>query len=132
MTEPSTAPDSPAAAPSVETWWELPTTDLERSAAFYGAVFGWGTEPMGDGYLLLTQGETMLGGLFAVDSEIGTGIRLSFTVPDLEATLAAVVDAGGTVATERTEIAPEMGWWAEFRDPIGLLVGLSTQNPQGD
>lgn len=110
-------------------WWELPTTDLAASAAFYREVFGWESMPMGEGYLILTKGEAQLGGLFAVDGEIGTGIRLTLNVADLEATLARAAAAGGQITVNRTEIAPEMGWWGEFRDPVGLLFGLSTSNP---
>lgn len=110
-------------------WWELPTTDLAASAEFYRTVFGWEGAPMGEGYLILTRGEAQVGGLFAVDGDIGVGIRLTVEVDDLEATLATVTAAGGRVEVERTEIAPGMGWWADFSDPVGLRVGLSTSNP---
>lgn len=116
------------AEPSV--WWELPTTNLAESAAFYDAVFGWRTEPFGEGYLILYLGERMIGGLFEVaEGSIGDGARVTFDVVDLEATLARVQGEGGTVVTERAEIGGDMGWWATFRDPVGLLVGVSTSNP---
>lgn len=116
--------------PPVETWWELPSSDLDVSARFYRDVFGWDAESMGDDYRILKVDESMIGGLFAKDAgEIGAGIQLMIGVADLEATLARIEAAGGTVTQARTEIGNDFGWWAEFREPGGLTLGLSSMNP---
>lgn len=112
------------------TWWEIPVTDLDEAARFYPAVFGWTVAPFGDGFLLVHQGERMIGGLFASPEPAAEGVRIYVNVADLEAVLAAAVTAGGSVVRERTLISPEMGWWAELADPSGRRIGLcSGQGP---
>lgn len=112
------------------TWWEIPATDLEVSARFYEAVFGWTTSPFGEGYLAISRGAEMIGGLFAAEpGSFGDGAILTVDVTALEATLARIEGEGGTVVRGRTEIGGDMGWYAQFRDPSGLKLGLSTSNP---
>lgn len=111
-------------------WWEIPASDLDASATFYGAVFGWTFSSGGEGYLMVSRGEQLMGGLFAVEpGTIGDGAVLVIDVADLEATLTRIDVAGGTIVVPRTEIGGDMGWYAQFRDPSGLKVGLSTMNP---
>jgi len=44
-------------------------------------------------------------------------------VEDIDATLAKVGELGGGVAMAKAEI-PEMGWYAQFTDPDGNVIGL--------
>jgi len=50
-------------------------------------------------------------------------VSISIQVPDLEATLARVVECGGRRVTEPIEVAPDV-WVAEFGDPAGNTLGL--------
>ena len=133
-----TTDEKPAAATAqapmerydVVTWWELPTTDLAASAGFLEHVFGWTTQPMGEDYLILCHGEEMIGGLFVVaPGAVVDGIRVSVNVRDLEATLARAEGGGGTVTRTREAIGEGFGWWAEVRDPCGLLLGVASMHP---
>ena len=111
------------------TWWELPVRDLEKAQAFYGAVFGWTFQPFAEGYKGIVNGPEMIGGLFEAPDKVGAvGVRVYVNVTDLEATLAAAEKAGGTVTVPRTEIGGDMGWWGNFTDPEGRIIGLATNN----
>jgi uncharacterized protein len=111
------------------TWWEIPVQDLEQAKTFYTAVFGWSYAPFGEGYVGILAGEAMIGGLSTAESEaVGDGVRIYVQVDDLEAVLATVEASGGSVKTPRTEIGGDMGWWANFTDPDGRIIGLATNN----
>lgn len=114
-------------------WWEIPVPDLDDAKRFYGHVFGWTFQPFGENYFAAfgPDGE-MLGGIFqAPEDQLGNGVRITFSTDDLEAALERVTAAGGTVITPRSEIAPDMGWWAAFTDPAGRWLGFSTERPLG-
>ena len=107
------------------TWWEIPVTDLDEAARFYPAVFDWTVAPFGEGYLAVSAGDRMIGGLFvSPEQPAGGGVRIYVNVADIERVLSAATDAGGTVVTPRTFIAEGMGWWAEIADPSGRRLGL--------
>lgn len=111
-----------------------PGSDLDDAQRFYGQVFGWTFQPFGENYFAAfgPDGE-MLGGIFkAPDDQLGNGVRITFSTDDLEAALERVTAAGGTVITARSEIAPDMGWWAAFTDPAGRWLGFSTDLPRGE
>lgn len=116
------------------TWWEIPVQDLEKAKAFYTAVFDWSYTPFGEGYAGILAGETMIGGLSEAGAEtdraesIGEGIRIYVHVDDMEAAFAKVEAAGGAIKTPRTEIGGDMGWWGNFTDAQGRIIGLSTNN----
>ncbi len=110
-------------------WVEIGSTDLDASAAFYSAVFGWQVTPFADGYLVALSRGRQVGGFYRWAEPVPDGIRVYVTVVDLEGTLARVTAHGGTVLHERTEIGPDQGWWADFRDPAGTLLGVTTMAP---
>lgn len=112
-------------------WWDIQVTDLAEAQRFYGAVFGWTFQPMGDTYAVAAgPGGEPYGGLTTTGKGDvgGRGTRIYFTADDLEDVLGKVGASGGTVTTDRTEISPEMGWFAEFTDPSGVTIGLWTHN----
>lgn len=115
------------------TWWELPVPDAERAKAFYGAVFDWTFQSFGGHEMASTKDGRLVGALDGSTQEpIGRGVFVYVNVADLEITLARVATAGGEVVQERTEVGGDMGWWASFRDPDGLWLGLCTGNPAKD
>lgn len=112
-------------------WWEIQVTDLDAAQKFYGAVFGWSFQPFGEAYVAAAdESGNPGGGLYTSDSDPGPSSgrapRIYFDTDGLEALLQRVRDAGGKVTNERTLISPEMGWWADFEDPSGVRIGLST------
>lgn len=84
-------------------WTELVTTDLPAAAAFYATVFGWRVR--GDASTEAGGAVAILDGLgVAGFSPVPTGAGISpywsvtFQVTDCDATAAAVVELGGTMA----------------------------------
>jgi predicted enzyme related to lactoylglutathione lyase len=127
MTESAQAP-----ANNTVTWWEIPVQDLEKAKDFYTAVFGWSYQPFGEGYAGIFAGEAMIGGLSeAAGEDVVDGIRIYVQVEDIEHTLELVEKNGGSLKTPRTEVGGDMGWWANFTDAQGRLIGICTNNPAG-
>jgi uncharacterized protein len=112
-------------------WWEIQAPDPEQAKAFYGGVFGWTFKPWGDDFLTAYLGDTMVGGIRRAEGAVaGRGVHVCFSVEDtLEQTLGRVEKHGGEVAIGRTEIAPEMGWYATAKDPSGIAFDLWTGKP---
>lgn len=112
-------------------WWEIQVADLEVAQKFYSAVFGWSFQPFGPNYVSAADdsGEPG-GGVYTDDNDpgapTGRSPRIYFDTEELEAVLDRVRAAGGKVTNERTLISEDMGWWADFEDPSGIRIGLST------
>jgi len=111
-------------------WWDILVDDLDAAQAFYGAVFEWTFPIAGPDFVVVSDGTEPVGQLYTSGAGVsGRGIRMYFDTDDLEAILAKVTTAGGTVKTRRTLISPEMGWFGEFADPSGVTIGLHTRTP---
>ncbi len=105
---------------------ELAAANLEKTAAFYTEAFGWKAEPSPfiGGYLVAETGEGdgIDGAIMSREYQQQPAIAW-LQVDDLEAMLAAVGAAGGTVAGEVQDL-PGVGRLAYVRDPEGTLIGL--------
>ena len=107
----------------------LPVADIERAATFYGTVFGTPGQRISDGRHYFRCGGTILACYDPVADRDGeqSGWRfhpcqyLYFAVPDLEATLARVETARGTI-----DAGIETMPWGErlfyARDPFGSRI----------
>ncbi len=104
---------------------DIPVTDMDRATTFYGSLFGWqiAEVPGFEGYPMWQAPNKISGGGLAPRSDGFTQPRSYVEVDSIDATLAKVRDAGGTVVMERSEISPT-SWWAIFTDPDGNHVGL--------
>lgn len=51
-------------------------------------------------------------------------------VPDIDAMMAKILAAGGTVAFPKMAIGQNMGWVAGFKDTEGNILGLHQASPQ--
>ncbi|MEW5786835.1 MAG: VOC family protein [Pseudomonadota bacterium] len=118
-------------------WFEIPTTDLDRAIGFYETVLQASlrketmgpmhmalfpkadTDPVGGCLTWMEQGQQP-GGL-------GSVVYL-YAGDDLAGPLARVEPAGGTVLVPKTLISPEIGYFALFRDSEGNHVGLYSMN----
>ena len=112
--------------------FELPFDDAERANRFYADVFGWKSEQFGDQeyYLQQTGGDDEpygIGGALTERSSTvnGGGTLIVIEVDDLDAYVEKVASAGCEIITPRTEI-PGIGWFANFRDTEGNVVGMFT------
>ena len=107
---------------------ELPVTDLAAAQAFYGAAFGWEFVPYGPGYAGIRtpaeSGADEAGGLRLAESGDVTrgGPFVLLFSEDLDATLAAVRDAGGEVVEGPYEFPG--GRRFHFLDPSGNELGV--------
>ena len=111
--------------------FELPFDDAARANKFYADIFGWESSKF-DGpeeyYLQQTGGDDEpygIGGALieraAALNHGGTLIVLG--VDDLDAYIAKVSAAGSEIVTPRTAI-PGFGYFANFRDTEGNVVGM--------
>jgi len=113
-------------APGALSWNELGTTDLEAAGSFYGGLFGWTTEPFGDGpapYMTIKNGDAYNGGMRELDSD-GTPPHwlVYFGTDDVEATLANVEKLGGQKLSGPIDMQTAKIGIA--RDPQGAVFAL--------
>jgi hypothetical protein len=94
--------------------FELPAADTNRAKAFWSGVFAWEfSDPMGMDYFMTRTDEGQGGAVFAGEG----GMKIYFDTDDIDATLAKVVELGGT-AGEKMPI-PSVGWFAHCTDTEG-------------
>ncbi len=106
---------------------EVPGPDLDKMQAFYGELFGWTFQPMGDTYVLFMAGD--VGGGIDADAPVGDGgVVLVLAVDDIDAKLAEIAAAGGEGLTPKIAISEDHGYCAYFRDPCGNKMGLWSKN----
>ncbi len=109
---------------------EWSVTDLERSKAFYAGLFDWKFEPWGEEYLVFSTPQEPDGGLMKVNEvSPGSSPVVYVEVEEIEPYLEKARELGGGVDAPKTEI-PNLGWFANLKDPDGNLVGLFQGKPQ--
>lgn len=109
---------------------EIAAQDLPAAIDFYSRAFGWEFTPYGPDYagIRSSDGDGEVGGLSA-HSTPGTGgpLVLLFS-EDLDATVAAVVAAGGTVVNGPYDFPG--GRRFHFHDPAGNELGVWASAPE--
>jgi predicted enzyme related to lactoylglutathione lyase len=115
------------------TWFEIPSTELNKAQAFYEAVLECKLrrEAMGpsEGAVFPYEAETGVGGAILAGPTApapasgGTLVYLDAS-PSLDAALARTVKAGGKVALPRQALPPGLGFFAHITDLDGNRVGL--------
>lgn len=119
-------------------WFEIPCTDIDRAAAFYGTLFNTTLQkmPMGDTTLAMfpaqwDEGEiggALIAGPGSIPSSDGTVVYLAGG-EDLQVVLDRVPSAGGKVAVPKMAIPMEgAGFMAFFIDTEGNRVGVCSPN----
>ncbi len=110
-------------------WFEIPTTDLDRASRFYDAVLGasFKREDSADMPMAVFQGEeqSVRGALIADKRRkpVADGALVYLHSRDLDASLARIEKAGGSVVMPKTDIG-DPGFIALVRDTEGNVVGL--------
>jgi predicted enzyme related to lactoylglutathione lyase len=115
--------------------FEIPADDKERANGFYQSAFGWNLSPMqGMDYTIAittpSDQQTGMpsapgainGALFPRTDNLRTPI-ITIDVEDVDAALAQVESAGGSVAQAKDAV-PGMGYYAYFKDTEGNIMGL--------
>ncbi|MBM3331825.1 VOC family protein [candidate division WOR-3 bacterium] len=100
-------------------YWEIPSRNVARSAAFYAKLFRWKMTPSGKDYMMFEAKSGLGGGIQKTQQAPGQGVMVYVEVKDIPATLARVVRLGGKVLKTKTEIGNDWGFWAAFKDPGG-------------
>jgi len=103
---------------------ELGVTDLPATRAFYEQAFGWRFHDYGPAYsgIAALDGEGEIGGLNPGAAPSADGPLVLLFSEDLDATVTAVKDAGGTVVAGPYEFPG--GRRFEFTDPSGIRLGV--------
>ena len=109
---------------------EIPATDIERSAHFYEAVFGWNIRRQAQ-RTAFDDGVQQVSGAWVTGRPVATspGLMVYIMVDDLEATVGAVIANGGEIVQPIGVDAPELT--ARFRDPAGNVIGLYQDRGNG-
>ena len=103
---------------------EIPSSDIDRSVAFYQQVFGWQVRKRGDGATAFDDGVGQVSGTWVKGRQPmkEVGLLVYIMVNDIKAAVEAVVAAGGKIAQPIGMDAPELT--ARFTDPSGNIFGL--------
>jgi predicted enzyme related to lactoylglutathione lyase len=102
---------------------EFASTDIERTKQFYATVFGWSFIDYGAEYISFSAASAGIDGGFAKGEAPGRSSPLVVLYSvDLEATEAAVVAAGGSIAVPIFEFPG--GRRFHFSDEAGNVLGV--------
>ncbi len=112
-------------------WNTLITPHPEDAAAFFGLIFGLGTETQvlgSDDYVFFTLGERGVAGVMGPPPGMPDGVPafwgVSFAVTDADATAALAVERGGSLLMEPTE-REGVGRIATVTDPWGASFSVA-------
>jgi hypothetical protein len=116
--------------PDTPSWFELHTRDHDASVDFYRKVFGWDAHVASDTpdlrYTTLGEGETALAGIMDASAFLPEGVpahwSIYFGTADADATLAKIVELGGTIVEPATDTP--YGRLATAADPSGIQFKL--------
>jgi predicted enzyme related to lactoylglutathione lyase len=102
--------------------------DMPKAKQFFGELLG--SEPYADSpYYVGYKNGDMEVGLIPQGTNAGPGALAYWTVPDIAAKVQSLVDAGGTIVQDITDVANGL-LVASVKDPNGAIVGLR-QFPKG-
>ena len=97
--------------------------DIETTADFFHALFGWQFKPFGNNYLLCNPGQGPAVGLLRGEPAVQTSCQVFVTVNSIDTQLQRANALGGRTYVEKTLIS-DYGWYAQFKEPQGNIVGL--------
>jgi predicted enzyme related to lactoylglutathione lyase len=114
--------------PGALTWNDLVTPDVEASAAFYSALFGWEVSEVegADGqYWSITNGGRRNGGMLPVIPGGHPAWNLYFAAEDCDATLARAGELGGGTVMGPMDV-PNGTRFAILRDPSNAVFSVAS------
>ena len=118
---------APTYAPGVPMWVDLSVNDVPAAVRFYGELFGWQAEDLGEEsghYTMFRQDGKMVA---AVGPIMNPGQPAAwatyFCTRDAAATAQAVKDAGGRVLAEPFQVM-DQGTMGVFADPAGAAFSV--------
>ena len=116
-------------------WFEIPTTNLERAQKFYETIFGVTLAPMDlpNIRMRMFPVENMMEGIGGAIVDSGGFHKPSATEgpliylngnPDVQLVLDRVEGAGGTILVPKTQISDDIGHMAVFLDTEGNRIAI--------
>ena len=111
-------------------WFELNTTSVAKSKAFYTELLNWKTDdvPMGEhSYTMIKNGAAPIGGVVAAKNGAASHWLSYLSVADVDALAAKVNKGGGTQIAAPSDI-PGVGRCAIVADPQGAQLALFRGN----
>jgi len=106
--------------------WQMLSADPERTAEFYGVLFGWQVSASnGLGYREVKTGGAVDGGIWPAPPGSPEAVQIYIEVPDIEAALARAVELGGSVIMPK-QVLPDGDAMALARSVGGRSFGLMT------
>lgn len=105
---------------------ELPSKDFVKAKKFYGDVFNWQFEETKEmNYIVFKAPEGVNGGFTdTLEPAQKPGIVFYIEVDDIEATIKKAEEVGGKCFVGKTQISPEIGYFAMLYDLEGNQIGL--------
>ena len=119
-------------------WFEIPVSDFDRAKKFYETIFDYQMPenqmgPARMGFFLYDFQNGKVGvaivhnpGFYTPQAD-GTLVYLNCQ-PDLQIVLERVEKAGGKVLQNKTQISPQLGYWAVMTDSEGNRVALHSMH----
>ena len=103
---------------------EIPAVDVDRSADFYRAVFGWNVRRRGDGQTAFDDGAGEVSGTWVTGRPPSRepGLLLYVMVDSVAATIDAILAHGGGLVRPIETDSPVV--IARCSDPAGNVIGL--------
>jgi predicted enzyme related to lactoylglutathione lyase len=115
-------------APGRVAWFDITTSNLAKSEAFYGKLFGWEFAPVKgtDLAVQIVAGDAMVGTLRVAEGPISAFNGVVYIqVADIEASCAKAKELGGTVPPGFPFNLPDgTGAVGLVADPVGHPVGM--------
>ncbi len=108
--------------------FEIPADDVTRAQKFYKQAFGWKiSDPHKMDYFFVETrkpGEEGINGGLMERKMPGQPFMNYIAVKSIDAALARVLKAGGTICMPKMEIGQGMGWIGAFQDTEGNMMGF--------
>jgi len=103
---------------------ELPAQDIQQSAEFYRAVFGWRVRTRSDGSVAFDDAVNEVSGSWVLGRKPAAepGLMVYLMVDSVATTCESIIARGGKIVQPIGGDAPEIT--ARFSDPAGNIVGL--------
>ncbi|MGL5857510.1 MAG: VOC family protein [Angustibacter sp.] len=114
-------------------WNDQASSDLDGSAAFYGTVFGLTTQPIPETdmpYRTLHEGDQIVGGVGALESDEPAHWQSCFAVLDTDAVAARATELGGRVVSPPADTP--YGRLATIAGLEGETFSVMSTSPEGE
>ncbi|MFX1505894.1 MAG: VOC family protein [Promethearchaeota archaeon] len=108
---------------------EIPVLDLKKAKEFYQTLFEWNVDLESfNNYGIVEIKNSASIGFYLVEKIPDHGINVVFEVENIEKKLKEIESAGGEIVREKYEIAPGVGFSAQFKDCFGNELGLYSRS----